>query len=203
VSGNFPPRSAHNSQIDVLLTFLQGFIPECNAVYVSSPITSGRRYIEWIKQHPENRNFSGDNQNPEFIASVIEKNREHAKSVVQKMRTLFFHQVVIDPTAVPDLSGWSQDDYRYAWGRIIEQYAALLVLSDDWQFSSGCIYEYLIGKRTGIKVLDEEQREITLERGLQLIREAINLMESHNLSITFHESICSELARRKTAEVQI
>jgi hypothetical protein len=203
VSGNFPPHSTHNSQIEVLLTFLQSFIPDRNAVYVSSPITSGRRYIEWVKKHPGNRSFSGDNQNPEFITSVIGKNREHSKSVIQKMRALFSDKVLIDPTAVPDISGWNQDDYRYAWGRVIEEYTKVLVLSNDWQFSCGCIYEYLIGKRIGIKIIDEEQQEITLERGLRLMKEAINLMQSHDLSVTFHESICSELVGRKTAEVQI
>lgn len=197
---NFPPRSTHNSEIEILLTFLQSVISERNAIYVSSPITSGRRYIDWVKQHPINNNFSGDNQNPEFIRNVIEKNLEHAKSVIQKMRSVFSGDVLIDPTAVPDIQDWKQDDYRYAWGRIIERYVKIIVCSDDWQFSSGCAYEYLVARRAGIQIIDEKQEKITLEKAQQLIKEAIKLMQTHNIPTTFQEAVYSELAKRKTAE---
>lgn len=201
MSGEFPPRSTHINQIETLLIFLKGIIPDQKAIYVTSPITSGRRYIEWIKLHPENRVFSGDNQNPEFVTNVIEVNRKHAKSVIQKIRTLFPNKVVIDPTAVPDISGWNQGDYRYAWGKIIEQYTETLVLSNDWQFSCGSIYEFLIGKRLNIKVLDENQQKMSLDRGLQLITEATDLMQFYNLSTAFHEAIYLELTGRKTVDI--
>lgn len=193
MSSNFPPQSTHLPEIEVLSKFLHGVIQESNAVYVSSPITSGQRYIEWIKTHPTNRDFSGDNQTPEFISNVIEKNLGHAKTVVKKIRALFPGKILIDPTAVPDIDGWKQGDYRYAWGRVIEEFADLVVFSDDWQFSSGCIYEYLISMRGNIKVIDEKQEEITPAIALTLIRDAMETLETYDLPVDFHEAIYSEL----------
>jgi hypothetical protein len=202
VPANFPPRSTHNREIEILLTFLQSVINDRNAVYVSSPITSGRRYIKWVKEHPLNSNFSGDNQNPEFISNVIEKNLDHAKSVVQKMRSAFSGSVLIDPTAVPDIENWKQDDYRYAWGRIIERFAKTLVCSDDWQFSSGCAYEYLVAKNAGIQIFDERLEELSTEKARQLLLEAKELMRSHGLGTNFQEAVYAELSESKTAEGQ-
>lgn len=199
MSNNFPPFSVHESEIQVLIAFLESIIPEHNAVYVSAPITSGRRYIDWIKQHPGNRDFSGCNQNPEFTRNVVEKNREHSRAVVKKLRSSFPGKVLIDPTVVPDLPNWNQDDYRFAWGRIIENYAQIHVCSEDWQFSSGCVYEFLVAKNSKIQTFDEDLKEISLEKGQQLIQEAIVILRSHELSITFHEAVYNELAKRKFA----
>ena len=194
MSNNFPPRSVHESEIGVLVAFLESIIPEHNAVYMSAPITSGKRYIHWIEQHPGNRDFSGCNQNLEFTRNVVEKNREHSRAVVKKLRSSFPGNVLIDPTVVPDLPDWSQDDYRFAWGQIIESYAKILVCSEDWQFSSGCVYEFLVARNSKIQTFDEDLNEISLEKGKQLIQEAISILRSHELSTAFHEAVYNELA---------
>ncbi len=52
----------------------------------------------------------------------------------------------------------------------------------------------------GIKIIDEGQQEMSLDRGMQFIIEAIDLSQSDTLSTTFHQSVYSELAGRKAEE---
>jgi hypothetical protein len=80
---------------------------------------------------------------------------------------------VIDPTALPDLDGWTQEDYYLLWGRVIERYASTVVFLDDWQYSNGCVYEFLVAQRCNARSVDERLNLLTLPDGLDLIQKAI------------------------------
>jgi hypothetical protein len=134
----------------------------------------------------------------------LEPNCEHAQDIISNLRKKF-PNVVIDPTALKDIDGWTQDDYRYLWGRVIEQYATTVVFIDGWQYSNGCSYEFLVSYQSASDhcplVLDENLKPLTLEQGLKLIRAAMSEMKEAGLSTEFLERVAEQLASTALEEI--
>src|SRR5262247_3584515 len=47
----FPPQTTRQSELDAITEFYRGVIGSRRAVYVSAPITSGRRLIDWLAKN--------------------------------------------------------------------------------------------------------------------------------------------------------
>jgi len=197
LKNNFPPKTTHEREVFALLNILGSVVVGRSAVYVSAPITSGMRLARWLRS----RNVEFDPSHPEsyaeFQREVLEPNCEHAQEIIGNLRTKF-PNVVIDSTALKDIDGWTQDDYRYLWGKVIEQYATTVVFIDGWQYSNGCSYEFLISYQSASdhcpSVLDENLKPLTLEQGLTLIKAAINELNQAGLSTEFLQQIAGQLA---------
>ena len=188
------------------MNILASVIVGRSAVYVSAPITSGKRLARWVGS----RNVEYDPSHPDnyadFQREVLEPNCEHAQVIISNLRTKF-PNVVIDPTALKDIDGWIQDDYRYLWAKVIEQYATTVVFIDGWQYSNGCSYEFLISYQSASDhcplVLDENLKPLTLEQGLRLIRAASNELKEAGLSTEFLDRIAEQLTTIALEEICI
>jgi hypothetical protein len=204
LKNNFPPKSTHEREVEALLNILASVIVGRSAVYVSAPITSGRRLAQWLAS----RNVEFDPSHPEsyaeFQREVLEPNCEHAQDIISNLRKKF-PNVVIDPTALKDIEGWTQNDYRDLWGKVIEQYAKTVVFIDGWQYSNGCSYEFLVSYQSASDqcplVLNENLKPLTLEQGLILIRAAINELKEAELPTEFLERVVEQLASTALEEI--
>ena len=204
MSVNFPPVTTHEREVEALLNILASVIVGRSAVYVSAPITSGRRLAQWLGS----RNVEFDPSHPEsyaeFQREVLEPNCEHAQDIISDLRKRF-PNVVIDPTALKDIDGWTQDDYRYLWAKVIEQYATTVVFIDGWQYSNGCSYEFLVSYQSASDqcplVLNENLKPLTLEQGLILIKAAINELKEAELPTEFLERVVEQLASTALEEI--
>lgn len=187
-----------------LLNILGSAVVGRSAVYVSAPITSGMRLARWVGS----RNVDFDPSHPEnyaeFQREVLEPNCEHAQDIISNLRTKF-PNVVIDPTALKDIEGWTQDDYRYLWAKVIEQYATTVVFIDGWQYSNGCSYEFLVSYQSPSDhyplVLNEDLNPLTVEQGLTLIKAAINELKEAALPTEFLKRVAQQLASTALEEI--
>jgi hypothetical protein len=204
MADSFPPMTTHERDVAALLNILGSVIVERSGVYVSAPITSGRRLAQWLGS----RNVEFDPSHPEsyaeFQREVLEPNCEHAQDIISNLRKKF-PNVVIDPTALKDIDSWTQDDYRYLWGKVIEQYASTVVFIDGWQYSNGCSYEFLVSYQSASNqcplVLNENLKPLTREQGLKLIREAIHELKEAGLSTEFLERVAGQVASTALEEI--
>src|SRR5688572_18510933 len=105
----FPPQTSRVAEIDAFLELLRGVLANRSAVYVSAPITSGRRFVEWYARR-ENSDVSSEQYQRDHVQSVIGPNRSAAVALVKKARDVSSGPV-IDPTAVGNIEGWTQGDY--------------------------------------------------------------------------------------------
>jgi hypothetical protein len=191
---NFPPKTNYEREAQAALEFLISVIGKEKAVYMSAPITSGKRLIEFHKKN-------GSHLKPKYIYStkdisiqVAKYNRLHAEDIAKKVRRKI-NGMVIDPTLVADLNGWTQDDYRFLWGKVIEKYASTVVCIDDWNYSNGCAYEFLIATQSKIETLDENLNSLSLDKGMILIQRAIEDLEQCLLPTNFLQSVIAELSK--------
>jgi hypothetical protein len=189
---NFPPRTEHQRDVQVILEFLASVTGEQETIYMSAPITSGKRLLE--AQQNGNSSLPKSSLQTELSTQIIAHNRLYAKAVAQKIRAES-DAVVIDPTLVGDIDGWNQDDYRAAWAKVIEKYVKTFISVDDWNYSNGCAYEFLVAKRLNLKTLDERFNFISLDEGISLIEKAVRDLKERFLPTEFLEAVADELKK--------
>jgi len=142
-------------------------------IYVSGPITTGRRFLNFLQR------YSADSGTAEYAAmfeqEVVRPNvlaqRELVALVANRLAP---REVVIDPTVLPIFPDWGQSDYHSLWATVIERWVKRVVFADDWQYSSGCAWEFLVAYRQGLPVLNAEEQPIELGKAIDLISGAIN-----------------------------
>lgn len=185
------PQPADPVRVEAVAQLLASVVEGKGATYVSVPITSGPRFLEWFKTRgvqlePNSREYA-----EELLQSVIRPNCEAVTNRVAELRSVT-KAVVINPAAFnrPD---WTQDDYRYFWGYVIERFVNKVVFLNGWQFSSGCSYEFLKCIRSGISAFGEDGNELDSERGYKLIESAIAEMRSVGVPTLFLERVFNEL----------
>ncbi|MGA2985025.1 MAG: hypothetical protein ABSG32_14525 [Terriglobia bacterium] len=188
----FPPQTSRGAEIEALVELFRGVFAGRVALYVSAPITSGQRFVDWYARHHNLASLGEEQFRREQRDEVVAPNRSAASALIRKVRGIQSGPV-IDPTAVGDIEGWVQGDYRTAWARIIEEFVRTVVFADGWEFSNGCCYEFLIATKAGIETQDESWRPITLASGVALMRHAVVEMSSRGLSVEFLRGILEEL----------
>lgn len=191
MTDSFPPLTSFPDQVELLLSAFASVVEPHTAIYVSTPLTTGRRALEW---HSANGTASPPDDS--FRAKVIDRNRRDAANFVHRLRETEA-RVTIDPTALPDVPEWQQADYRYFWGRVIERYAARVVFRDGWQYSSGCAYEFLVAHRLGLDVRDEHENGLPQDRGRQMIEDAASEAESQGVSAAFLRCVAQALVQEE------
>lgn len=172
MSQQFPPRPDHPEEVAKIAEVFASVVEGRAALYVSSPLTTGQRFIDWLgsTSAPDPHDMAY----PEaFRRAVFEPNRESARAFVARLREECA-EVVIDPTGLPDLEGWTQRDYRSLWGEVISRYVRLVVFRDGWEYSDGCTYEFFVAARHGVRMVRENLSPITEEEGLELVRAAVD-----------------------------
>ncbi|MCI0561748.1 MAG: hypothetical protein MN733_24935 [Nitrososphaera sp.] len=196
VRPSFPPRTRKNHQIAILLSLMETVIEKRGAIYISAPMTSGKRAAAWQQiKHGEIRlRRSRTRTKASYHRAVIEPNRAHARRLAKVLRNEV-SRVVIDPTALQDIPGWRQADYLVFWGRVVATFVEVVVLADLWQYSDGASYEFLIAHTRGVKTVDEKKKPVTLEVGEQLIRSAIEELRRWRIATSFLEGVMAELNR--------
>src|ERR1044072_4489986 len=152
---------------DDLLSFAKCFgAIERNVTYVSVPITTGHRYLQWRITRPLER------VDAELEAShrqdVIAHNVAAATDLVRHVRDRF-DGIVIDPTQLDDVDQWEQANYHGFWSALIERFVGTIVFADGWQYSTGCSIELATACRNDITILDHRLSPLAPEKAVQLL----------------------------------
>ena len=171
------PSTDREGEIELFLNALRAVIPDRRALYVSAPLTSGRRFAEWSLTADRSLGASSTEYRQAHSDQVVRPNRAAAAGIIGHLRRDLprwlreetSSVVVIDPTAVPDLDRWGQNDYRVLWKRVIELFARAIIFLDGWNYSSGCAYEFLTGVRYGIDLRRVDGTKIAVQEGIDLL----------------------------------
>jgi hypothetical protein len=196
VSNDFPPQPDHAVEVEQLAQAFASVIEGRTALYVSSPLTTGSRAFEWHQgfDRPSGQQLDGRGLD-DFRRDVIEPNRIEAAAFVRKLRESG-KGVVIDPTAMKDLPGWTQADYRVFWGRVIEGYAEAVVFRNGWMHSSGCAYEFFVAYSAGIRLLNGDLTPLSLALGRSLIAMAASEAREKGARSEFLQQVVRALDSR-------
>jgi hypothetical protein len=170
---------------------LRSVIEGRTATYVSVPITTGPLFLRWFKERGAKLDPASHEYREEHYRSVILPNLEHARNRILELRRES-SKIVIDPTAF-EPPEWTQDEYRYFWGKVIEHYVNIVVFLDGWQYSSGCCFEFLTATRCGADTITENKQPIGRETGIELITAAIQEIKQYSMLTTYLDRVVREL----------
>jgi hypothetical protein len=164
--------SAPTDAMEIMLAILQCTMEGRDAVYISAPITTGRRFVAWRTGLGATLSPSGEEYHLQHRTHVILPNLKHVRPVVRRIRQ-HFGGVVIDPTALKDIPGWVQEDYHSFWTEVVERCARAVVFTEGWEYSRGCAHEFLAALRSGALLLQEDLTPLEPSAGAQLIERAV------------------------------
>ena len=154
-----------------MLAAIKSVVPGRCAVYVSAPITTGPRYLPYLKQ-------TQDSQLPDGLreelrqSTVIQPNLRAAALVVRRVRNSFSHRSVIDPTELEEVPGWGQHDYHYYWTQVIGRFAERVVFVDGWEFSIGCTIEFAEALKYECHLYRQDLQSLAIEEADYLLSKA-------------------------------
>lgn len=141
---------------------------EGRLVYVSVPITSGRRELSLMKElgcstSDQLRLLHRDR----WRAEVLLPNEAEAAAIADQVRAASpSSAVVVDPSKMY-VSGWEQDDYNGFWVRLVQRFAQRLIATPDWVFSKGARQEVSYAVSKEIEVADISYRPLLRDELLE------------------------------------
>lgn len=168
------------------------------AVYLSHPITTGPRFLEWRKEvaahHlPEDEVYGG-----RLKREVIAENVRRAAPLRARIAESFGDQEIIDPTEV-DVPHWKQWDYHRVWAEVLERFVDTIVFADGWEYSTGCAVEYAVVLDLGLEALDARLEPLTAARANELLEKAAAELKAVGLSNSIALTVARRSADRVTA----
>lgn len=156
-------------QMAFLTRGIRTVIPDRSALYVSTPITSGRLLIQLIGEGLESKHVNWERIHSE---RVVQPNIQRAAEIVARIRAIQTNLCVIDPTALEDIEGWQQVDYRLFWTNVIREFTSAVAFVDGWEFSEGCCHEMVAALSVSSRVLNEELEVLTPQQIIAIVEAA-------------------------------
>jgi hypothetical protein len=172
-----PQRRTSNGRDDHNLLFQAWScaFADLHVTYVSGPITTGPRFVQWYQEEGHRLVADTTKYEPSHRAKVIEPNELEVLAVARQLRGEL-REPVVEPASLRVI-GWSQADYVTLWERFIESHAGKLVMVPGWQFSSGCAAEFLRACEHAIPIEAFNGGLIKPSEGLEMLRAAAETAE--------------------------
>lgn len=187
--------TTNHPHITMMVEVYKSVLGTDEVLYCSSPVTSGKRYIDWLESIGKKfADIDSADETHRILhhQEVIEPNRQHAQVIIQNLRYKT-GKIVVDPTALPHIPGWTQQDWRLFWQQVIECYITTAFFVNDWQYSNGCVYEFWVAQKKGIPTFSETQQPLNLKAGINLINEAIITLQQRQGNTKFIEKVFQDL----------
>jgi len=163
-------------------------ILRCNrnkVLYISTPITTGYRFISWAKNLDKIDSYVKYKSLHE--KNVILPNTEEARKKIEQIAEDSGSDIIIEPTTVK-MNGWNQFDYMYFWAEVINKYVNKVIFLNGWECSNGCCAELLVAILLKLEIATE-QGLLTVDQSIEKIKSGITDLNNANLDSSFIQKI--------------
>lgn len=166
---------------ETLMQVFNCIVGDRNVVYVSGPITTGRRFIDWyISKGHALENGSNVYQSVKY-EDVLSKNKSDIIGVAHALRKTS-STPVIEPASL-HITTWDQNDYHQFWTETLRRFVSQMVILDGWQYSIGCVIEFNYAKQCGIEISNQNGRPIKEQEVHKLVLAAADDIEKRGLAL--------------------
>ena len=183
-------------EADVLLSLLNCCVPEREAVFASSEFFTGKRFYDLCLEN-EVRAPEGLEKKlgPEYKNKLLAKNKDQGLAFARRLRELG-HKIVLTPVVFDGAPrNWSGSDYMAFWDLLIAKKCDTVYLNEFWQFSNSCVFHYIVGLKTGKKLLDHAGNFVVLESAKKMLLSAIRRLEDYGFEVPNIHQALTELKR--------
>lgn len=147
---------------------LQYVFKDNRIIYASVPITTGWRYLDWLRyaKNPTDK----DAREREVTQPNILSARKEIKKLRRRLRC-----TVIDPTQYENAKmNWSQENYYSFWDSIIKYVVTEIVFIDGWECSTGCCHELISALEAGKPVFTQDRVPLSVEKAIEMISKSLD-----------------------------
>lgn len=144
--------------------------------YLSGPITTGLRFIEWWAETGHNLPPTSDAYRDSLREQVILHNEARVKLTAELLRAKGV-EPVIEPASL-FVSSWSQQDYLELWEQFIVDHADRILLMDGWEYSAGCASEFCRAHVEGVPTVRIDGSPVVARDGIAAIDRALTRVET-------------------------
>lgn len=158
-----------------VISALECIAPEGDCIYVSSEITTGKRFYDLLRKHSvrskeELKEKLGANY-PQAWKDLMDQNLAEGRAFFQRMYAEG-HRNLINPGPF-FAKGWEQEHYLYLWEWVIVHKCSQTRFNIGWNYSNGCTLEYAISLRKGIVRQHNDARPLEPSEAIAQIRAAL------------------------------
>ncbi|RUX13769.1 DUF4406 domain-containing protein [Mesorhizobium sp. M7A.F.Ca.CA.002.14.1.2] len=140
-------------------------------VYLSGPITSGLRFIDWWSKIGYQLEADASAYRAELVEQVIIPNENQLKATAELLRARG-SEPVVEPASL-FINGWTQEDYLELWQQFISAHASRILLMDGWEYSAGSASEFCRAHLEGIPTARVDGSPIVARDGVAAISRAL------------------------------
>lgn len=120
------------------------------ATYISGPITTGPRFIEWYISTGHLLESDANAYQQNKLKNVLARNESDIFEAAITIRNKFTAPV-IEPASL-HIPSWTQQDYYLFWTELMRRFVSRVVALDGWQYSIGCVIEFHHAIQCGIQI---------------------------------------------------
>lgn len=156
-------------------------LADTRVVYLSGPITTGPRLVASLRQG------TGD------VSEIVRLNSDDIIRTAAYVRQAR-QEIVVEPASL-NIKGWLQKDYLKLWGDLIERHVNLMLFMPGWEYSIGCVTEFIQAARCQIKTQTISGLVLTHLDARRLVKAAISdLSRSDQKNLPRLEELASSLS---------
>lgn len=94
------------------------------------------------------------------ITGVPEDRRKKYAATIDGYRDELVNVINPQEMVVP---GFSNEQYLKMWKQVITELVDIMIMSDGWQKSNGCVYEARLAQKLQMKTLDHKLQRTTIK----------------------------------------
>jgi hypothetical protein len=193
---------SYAEESDLAFSAIDCVLNDEKASYASTELTTGRRVHAVqrelgamrsadLKTRLGAQGYATRVWNPNVGAAMAFARRLH--------HSLGGNQLVITPAPFT-APGWSQPEYLGFWETLIRTRINAVYFNDEWEYSNGCTFEFLVAVDAGLPTFDAHGTPIDLETAIARIETAVGVVRGDRLE---YETLADNLRRlqeRTTAD---
>ncbi len=141
-------------------------------VYTSSPTSTGLRLYQAMSENP-------GTPLEEVKKQVMKANIEDGIQLGEELSQRGFINIIVPGKFFAE--GWTQEHYMSLWEQVINRFAQVICFNDGWQYSTGCVEEFLIGLQKGKEMIGRDLRSINPHEEIRNIRASIDYIDELGL----------------------
>lgn len=150
-------------------------------VYISTPINTGKRFINWYNSVGKNLEENVTEFCKERTKNVVNPNVKNVKTYIERNLQIK-GKVIIDPTTLENEKlQWEQKDFYRFWDRVIKDLVDEIIFLEGWEYSVGCCHEYLSAIESNIKIYKHNMKKLSFKEAKQKMVKSIDLYKSHKM----------------------
>lgn len=187
-------------EVVIALSAFDSILNGEKAVYHSSELTTGKRLHALFREHGvrERRELKAKMGEEAFRRQVWDPNVAEANAFARELHHRLGGEIVITPA--PFVSpGWTQAEYLAFWETVIRTRCMAIYFSEDWEYSSGCAFEFAVALDAGLPTFHADGRELSREEGRARIAAATAELEAEGLEVALLRDVMARLAAEGAA----